>query len=123
MVGVNLKPTRMSNRLLILAHAKCLALVWLTCQLLARELDANKAQFLTDGGAKDLEATFSGLELAPNTVGKSSGEFGGTSLDYSRASCQLVQVAHLLYHDGCQPKAIASFACAGLCPSYVQVSL
>lgn len=39
-----------------------------------------------------------------------------------RSACQLVHVAHLLRHVGCQPKAIASFACRGTCPSYVQVS-
>lgn len=38
-------------------------------------------------------------------------------------SCQLVHVVHLLRHAGCQPKAIASFACSGRCSSYVQVSL
>lgn len=39
-----------------------------------------------------------------------------------RPTCQMVHVAHLLHHIGCQPKAIASFACKGTCSSYVQVS-
>ena len=42
--------------------------------------------------------------------------------DYQPSSCQLVQIVHLLHHKGCQPKAIASFACSGSCPSYVRVS-
>lgn len=44
------------------------------------------------------------------------------NLDIQRPSCQIVQIVHLLNHPGCQPKAIASFACSGSCPSYVQVS-
>lgn len=42
---------------------------------------------------------------------------------HQQAPCQLVQVIHLLRHARCQPKAITSFACNGLCPSYVQVSI
>lgn len=42
--------------------------------------------------------------------------------DYKQSSCQLVQIIHLLHYPGCQSKAISSFACSGLCPSYVQVS-
>lgn len=37
-------------------------------------------------------------------------------------TCQLIPIVHLLKHPGCQLKAISSFACAGACPSYVQVS-
>lgn len=42
--------------------------------------------------------------------------------DLQSPSCQLVQIVHLLHQTGCQPKAISSFACAGSCSSYVQVS-
>jgi hypothetical protein len=42
--------------------------------------------------------------------------------DYQPTACQLVQVVHLVRHPGCQPKAIASFACSGSCTSYVRVS-
>lgn len=41
---------------------------------------------------------------------------------YQQSECQMVQVVHLLHQHGCQPKAIASFACSGSCSSYVQVS-
>lgn len=43
--------------------------------------------------------------------------------DYQPAACQLVQIVHLLQHPGCQPKAIASFACSGSCTSFVRVSV
>lgn len=43
-------------------------------------------------------------------------------IDYQQSTCQLVQIVHLLHQTGCQPKAIASFACFGSCQSYVQVS-
>lgn len=45
-----------------------------------------------------------------------------TPISYKGSSCQMVQIVHLLHQDGCHPKAIASFACSGTCPSYVQVS-
>lgn len=41
--------------------------------------------------------------------------------EHTDMPCQMVRVAHILRHQGCQPKAIPSFACAGLCASYVQV--
>lgn len=57
------------------------------------------------------------LESLPNSRKESS------SFEYIPPSvCQRVQIVHLLQQDGCQPKAIASFACSGACSSYVQVS-
>lgn len=45
------------------------------------------------------------------------------SPEFPHSACQLVQIVHLLHQAGCQPKAISSFACAGSCSSYVQVSI
>lgn len=57
------------------------------------------------------------FEKLPVSINKDSLNF-----DVQHSSCQLVQIVHLLHHNGCQPKAIESFACTGSCPSYVQVS-
>lgn len=54
-----------------------------------------------------------------NALAKSPDELASLSQLYG---CQLVQIVHLLRHPGCQPKAIASFACTGSCSSYVKVS-
>lgn len=74
---------------------------------------------LTDKGqlVNDME----NVELENNQV-KSKVSLSNPG-DYQSSACQLVQIVHLLHHAGCQPKAIASFACSGSCPSYVQVSV
>jgi len=36
--------------------------------------------------------------------------------------CHLTPVIHVLQYPGCTPKPIPSYACAGRCTSYVQVS-
>lgn len=50
------------------------------------------------------------------------GEKGKEVGDFQPSACQLVPIVHLLHYPGCQPKAIASYACSGSCPSYVRVS-
>jgi hypothetical protein len=37
--------------------------------------------------------------------------------------CHLTPVIHVLQHPGCVPKPIPSFACTGICTSYVQVHI
>ena len=37
--------------------------------------------------------------------------------------CHLTPVIHVLQHPGCVPKPIPSFACTGICTSYVQVRI
>lgn len=57
---------------------------------------------------------------APLTRDQSS----ASKLDgFLNSTCQLMPIIHLLNQAGCEPKAIASFACSGACNSYVQVSL
>lgn len=40
----------------------------------------------------------------------------------SDGSCQIVKVLQILQRPSCQTKVISTFACSGVCPSYVQVS-
>lgn len=51
------------------------------------------------------------------------GDFDDSSIvtDGKSPECHLRPVVHILQHDGCIPKPIASFACFGSCTSYVQV--
>lgn len=59
-----------------------------------------------------------------NSAPPSANDDSTTVLDkYQRSFCKLIPIVHLLHLPGCQAKAIASFACAGSCTSYVQVSL
>jgi len=53
---------------------------------------------------------------------KPEGSFAPTNEQGSMDTCQLVPIVHALKHPGCALKAISSYACAGACPSYVQVS-
>ena len=45
-----------------------------------------------------------------------------TTLVVKGDECHLTPVVHVLEYPGCIPKPIPSFACAGKCTSYVQVS-
>lgn len=61
--------------------------------------------------------------LLPERTPDSTTSSGDLSIeDYRRQPCQLVPVTHVLHQVGCVAKAIDSFACVGLCSSYVQVS-
>lgn len=95
------------------------------------------------GVSQSLEASKIGLIIGPDRLTSENdknlinelddAEFGSAPLtaengqtwrnEYHQSSCQLVQIVHLLRHTGCQSKAIASFACSGLCLSYVKVGL
>ena len=46
---------------------------------------------------------------------------GGSTLMARADECHLTPVIHVLQHPGCIPKPIPSFACTGVCTSYVQV--
>lgn len=83
-----------------------------TRRLLAKWLIANKQLVSPTGEFHNVE-----FENLPLTVPKEN-----LNLDLQQSSCQLVEIVHLLHHAGCQPKAIASYACSGFCSSYVQVS-
>lgn len=66
-------------------------------------------------------ATFGSLRAENENLGVLSEDT--SNLDYTSSTCQLSAVVHVLKHSGCKQKPIASSACSGSCPSYIQVSM
>lgn len=77
-------------------------------------VSANEAQVVQDLSNVDFENSAPILTSDKSTA---------SSDKYQRSFCKLIPIIHLLHMPGCQSKAVASFACAGSCMSYVQVSL
>lgn len=98
-----------------------------SAQLISNWLLVNNSKFLSTQN-NQLLADLQNVELETVPLNNREIDTSTTAtsnmMNFYRRSqaCQLVQIVHLLYQTGCQPKAIASFACAGSCPSYVQVS-
>lgn len=91
-------------------------------KLLFEPSSSGSGEFITNGNGQFRELNEI-RQADKNVAGGTNISFVQSinSLGQHRSACQLVHVAHLLRHVGCQPKAIASFACRGTCPSYVQV--
>ena len=60
--------------------------------------------------------------MAPIKLGLAVLGFFFNLYSVSADECHLTPVIHVLQYPGCTPKPIPSFACAGRCTSYVQVS-
>lgn len=80
-------------------------------------LHDNQQQKSRENGVTDIDS-----EQQLQLQGKSMSSPIATRHEYEPSSCQLSKVLMVLQRPGCQSKAISTHACAGTCPSYVQVS-